>query len=45
MAYKKPQMVAKANAKKSYVAGCPENTPKAFSCSAGNARCMCGPLN
>ena len=24
MAYKKPQMVAKSSAKKSYVAGCPE---------------------
>ena len=26
MAYKKPQMVAKSNAKKSYVAGCPAQT-------------------
>ena len=26
MAYKKPQMVAKSSAKKSYVAGCPEKT-------------------
>ena len=26
MAYKKPQMVAKSSAKKSYVAGCPTNT-------------------
>ena len=26
MAYKKPQMVAKSSAKKTYVAGCPEKT-------------------
>ena len=26
MAYKKPQMVAKSSAKKSYVAGCPPKT-------------------
>ena len=32
MAYKKPQMVAKSNAKKSYVAGCPSNTYPYASC-------------
>ena len=35
MAYKKPQMVAKSESKKSYVAGCPEN-PKP-------ARSLCSP--
>lgn len=44
MAYKKPQMVAKASAKKSYVAGCPEKTPIVY-CSSFNTRCECGELN
>lgn len=45
MAYKKPQMVAKSESKKSYVAGCPEKTPVFTSCSHRNSSCMCGPLN
>ncbi len=45
MAYKKPQIVAKASAKKSYVAGCPEKTPESRSCFPHNTACMCGPLN
>ena len=45
MAYKKPQMVAKSSAKKSYVAGCPEKTPFSSSCHCTNMKCMCGPLN
>ena len=45
MAYKKPQIVAKAVAKKSYVAGCPEKTPNNGDiCSSINTSCMCGPL-
>ena len=45
MAYKKPQMVAKSNAKKSYVAGCPTNTPWSVdSCTSFNTSCMCGPV-
>ena len=44
MAYKKPQMVAKASAKKSYVAGCPEKTPYGW-CTETNTTCMCGQLN
>lgn len=44
MAYKKPQMVAKASAKKSYVAGCPEKTPYFTTCSGVNRSCCCGPL-
>lgn len=44
MAYKKPQMVAKSESKKSYVAGCPEKTPDFPSCSLSNSSCMCGPL-
>ncbi len=43
MAYKKPQMVAKSSAKKSYVAGCPTNTSDPF-CTSANARCMVSPL-
>ena len=46
MAYKKPQMVAKSSAKKSYVAGCPERTPSEPSkCYHGNSCCYCGPLD
>ena len=45
MAYKKPQMVAKASAKKSYVAGCPEKTVRQSNCITSNSICMCGPLN
>ena len=44
MAYKKPQMVAKSVAKKSYVAGCPTKTVYDKSCSSWNTECMCGPL-
>jgi len=33
MAYKKPQMVAKSVAKKSYVAGCPTNTGNGSRCN------------
>ena len=32
MAYKKPQMVAKSSAKKSYVAGCPEKECNGLNC-------------
>ena len=46
MAYKKPQMVAKSSAKKSYVAGCPEVTPwYGDRCTSCNTCCMCGPLS
>ncbi len=45
MAYQKPQVVAQSEAKKSYVAGCPEKTPRCTTCSAHNESCMCGPLN
>ena len=41
MAYKKPQIVAKSTAKKSYVANCPPNTFDHFSCWQ-NKSCMCG---
>ena len=44
MAYKKPQMVAKASAKKSYVAGCPEKTLYTPDCHYCNSSCMCGNL-
>ena len=45
MAYKKPQMVAKSSAKKSYVAGCPERTPESRFCNQNNRSCMCGSLD
>jgi len=45
MAYKNPQMVAKASAKKSYVAGCPEKTPYSTRCDCYNSSCCCGPLS
>ena len=44
MAYKKPQMVAKSESKKSYVAGCPEKTAWSTDCSSHNNSCLCGPL-
>ena len=43
MAYKKPQMVAKSSAKKSYVAGCPSNV-KWMYCSSNTVSCLSGPL-
>lgn len=42
--YKKPQMVAKADAKKSFTAGCPTNDVKSERCYYMNKECMCGPL-
>ena len=42
--YKKPQMVAKADAKKSFTAGCPTERPVSTSCTSNNTKCMCGPL-
>lgn len=45
MAYKKPQMVAKSESKKSYVAGCPEKTAWSTYCNINNNCCLCGPLN
>ena len=45
MKYKKPQIVAKSDAKKSYVAGCPTNTVVANYCSDANTSCMCGKLD
>ena len=44
MAYKKPQMVAKASAKKSYVAGCPTNTACPTPCGFGNSNCLIAPV-
>ena len=36
MAYKKPQMIAKSSAKKSYVAGCPVKTAySGYGCDPG----------
>ena len=45
MAYKKPQMIAKASAKKSYAAGCPQRKRLSDSCFGGNAECFTGPLH
>ena len=45
MAYKKPQMVAKSSAKKSYVAGCPANSYCSSGCTPANTCCMMGNLN
>ena len=46
MAYKKPEVIAKSEAKESFVAGCPEQIPQNGSyCTSQNVRCMCGPLN
>ena len=45
MAYKKPEIVAKSEAKQSFVAGCPEKTVKFTRCNSANHICMCGPLS
>ena len=45
MAYKKPQMVAKSSAKKSYVAGCPVNSVCNLGCNCLNTACMMGKLD
>ena len=47
MAYKKPQIIAKSEAKQSYVAGCPTNTVTSVACvtRGGNATCYMGPAN
>ena len=45
MAYKKPQMVAKSSAKKSYVAGCPSNTLVWNGCHSSNSSCLIDKLN
>ena len=42
MAYKKPQMVAKSSAKKSYVAGCPTNTAGFGAGCTYNSKCEVG---
>jgi len=44
MAYKKPEIVAKSEAKQSFVAGCQEKTVFVTRCNSANAKCMCGPL-
>ncbi len=42
MAYKKPEVVAKSEAKQSFVAGCPTNKPGGTSdrCGSYNISCM-----
>lgn len=44
MAYKKPEVVAKSEAKQSFVAGCPEKTKISSYCASLNTKCDCGPL-
>ena len=45
MAYKKPEVVAKSEAKESFVAGCPEKRPTLSSgCSYSNSFCYTGRL-
>ncbi len=43
MTYQKPVVVAQAEAKKSYVAGCPTETSTPW-CTNMNRRCECGDL-
>ncbi|MBR4125251.1 MAG: hypothetical protein IKR13_03530 [Victivallales bacterium] len=46
MAYQKPQVVAQSEAKKSYVAGCPEKLPyNYYVCCNANSSCLCGKLD
>jgi hypothetical protein len=45
MAYKKPEVVAKSEAKQSFVAGCPEKKMADSHCNPSSNRiCLCGPL-
>ena len=44
MAYKKPEIVAKSEAKQSFVAGCPEKTVMCNGCHGANQRCQVGRL-
>ena len=44
MAYKKPEVVAKSEAKQSFVGGCPEKVPAYNYCYHGNTKCLCGPI-
>lgn len=45
MAYKKPEVVAKSEAKQSFVAGCPEKNPyRPGECNIFNKQCASGPL-
>ena len=40
MAYKKPQIIAKSEAKQSFVAGCPEKTGAGYTCGNVNYNCQ-----
>ena len=44
MAYKKPEIVAKSEAKQSFVAGCPEKTTNIPQCTCTNQKCYMGRL-
>ena len=45
MTYKKPEIIAKGEAKQSFVAGCPERVPvSSTGCTSANTKCMCGAL-
>jgi len=39
MAYKKPQIVAKSDAKQTFVAGCPQKSTLGWGCGALVAKC------
>ena len=43
MAYKKPEIVAKSDAKESFVAGCPANKGGYTVCSTHNRNCQMSP--
>ncbi len=43
MAYKKPQIVAKSEAKQVYVAGCPTHNVNP-ACAVSNYQCQCFPV-
>ena len=44
MAYKKPEVVVKSEAKQSFVAGCSEQRIFHSGCASLNAKCMVGNL-
>lgn len=45
MVYRRPEIVAKSEAKQSFVGGCPEKTYVGNICHTANARCMVGKVS
>ena len=44
MAYKKPEVIAKSEAKQSFVGGCPAEKLSGSGCNPWSKKCMVGPM-